>query len=253
MKNTWLTRPQTNQNQASKSRQFAATAPSRRNQQLVPPFSTLRNSPHRVVPDPHPAHPVALDCDPEDCGAGKRCAANPSIRILASSCRTSTNLVSLVLVIKRTAVQLFRRVALLRIIRRSEPIVTPWGIIVWWETRRILYNLVVGIMGLVVSGLLLICGLVCERLIGEPIGIPDPPIVALIGVVLYGVLANICYTGGWIAELLVQAVWGEKAGRFGEISFTLGFLFSIFLTCVPAIFVLPAAAIQLVLHYRHGM
>lgn len=39
-----------------------------------------------------------------------------------------------------------------------------------------------------------------EPLVGEAIGIPDPPIFMLLGIVAYGIAANVCYTGGWIVE-----------------------------------------------------
>lgn len=57
---------------------------------------------------------------------------------------------------------------------------------------------------------------------GVPIGMPDPPIVAIIAVVLYGIAANVCFTGGWIVEMFVAKVWDARAGAFGEISFFSG-------------------------------
>ncbi len=77
-------------------------------------------------------------------------------------------------------------------------------------------------------------GILCERVVGEPIGMSDPPLFAIIAVVAYGMLANVCYTGGWLAELLVRKLWGAQAESFGEISFALGVAFSVLLTLVPA-------------------
>ena len=48
-----------------------------------------------------------------------------------------------------------------------------------------------------------------------PIGLPDPPILAVIGVIAFGVIANVFYTGGWIVELLVAKVWHVESARFG--------------------------------------
>ena len=46
------------------------------------------------------------------------------------------------------------------------------------------------------------CG--ADPRVGEAIGLPDPPIVAILGIFAFRIAANICYTGGWVAELLVN-------------------------------------------------
>lgn len=105
--------------------------------------------------------------------------------------------------------------------------------ILWWEYRRSFYNVVVGVVG-VVSGVLMIsCGALAEPLVGEAIGIPDPPILIPIFVVVYGALANVCYTGGWIAEV-VLARFRPNTNAFGIRAFRLGVKFSIFVTLIPA-------------------
>jgi hypothetical protein len=46
--------------------------------------------------------------------------------------------------------------------------------------------------------------------------------------------ANVCYTGGWLAEAIALRFWGQTAGgHFGQIAFVLGFFFSIALTLAP--------------------
>lgn len=102
-------------------------------------------------------------------------------------------------------------------------------IIGWWEARRLAYNLVVG-------------------LTGEPVGLPDPPLLAIVGVVAYGVMANVCYTGGWVVELIVRRLWGPAAGAFGEIAFALGVAFSVVLTLSPVALAAAAAGINLGFH-----
>ena len=120
-----------------------------------------------------------------------------------------------------------------------------WEILGWWEMRRIPYNLVVGGVGVVSCGVILAVAAIASELFDEPLGLPDPPIIAVFGILAYGVAANVCYSGGWIAEWLVRKVWRERAGAFGEISFALGVLFSILLTLVPAGFCLLALGIRL--------
>ncbi len=56
------------------------------------------------------------------------------------------------------------------------------------------------------------------------------------GIFIYGIAANICYTMGWVFEIVAKAIWKERATHVGEISFALGTMFSIILTLVPALF-----------------
>jgi hypothetical protein len=76
-------------------------------------------------------------------------------------------------------------------------------IVLWWEARRVAYNVVLGAVGLLSSAVMVAVAFTCESRGGAPIGLPDPPILAVLGALLYGILANVCYTGGWIVELVV--------------------------------------------------
>jgi hypothetical protein len=83
----------------------------------------------------------------------------------------------------------------------------------------------------------------CEQFGGVPLGLPDPPILAVIGVIAFGVIANVCYTGGWIVELLVAKAWRVESTRFGPIAFTLGTAFSVLVAFAPAGLNLAVAAL----------
>lgn len=120
-----------------------------------------------------------------------------------------------------------------------------WEILRWWELRRIAYNVVVGGVGMVTCALILSAAAIASEVFNEPLGLPDPPIIAVFGILAYGIAANVCYTGGWVAEWMVRKIWRERAGAFGEISFVLGLLFSILLTLVPAAFVVLALVVRL--------
>jgi hypothetical protein len=120
-----------------------------------------------------------------------------------------------------------------RLFQRREDQTSSLQIILWWETRRLFFNIVVGIAGLITAFTFLFSAKIAERLVHEPFVWPDPPLFAIIGVVLYAIVANVCYTGGWIAELIAREVWEDKAGNFAEISFTLGIIFSFLLTLLP--------------------
>lgn len=117
---------------------------------------------------------------------------------------------------------------------RREEEASDFEVIKWWELRRVPYNLVVGATGIFTCIVTLLVAGIASEIFGEPLGMPDPPIIAVIAVLAYGVGANVCFTGGWIAELLARKVWKERAGHFAQISFSLGFLFSVVLTLAPA-------------------
>jgi hypothetical protein len=79
-----------------------------------------------------------------------------------------------------------------------------------------------------------------------------PPVVAIFAVVAFGVMANVCFTGGWIAELLVAKVWPEEGKAFGKISFCLGLAFSILLTLLSGVLIAGVGAVSLLVHVlRH--
>lgn len=142
-----------------------------------------------------------------------------------------------------------RKLSELPLFARSTNAPGAWHTIAWWEARRIPYNLLVGSTGVLSGALCFVTGMLCEHFLGEPIGIPDPPFFALLAVAAYGLMANLCYTGGWVAELLVRKIWPEQASAFGKISFFLGLIFSILLTLVPGIVVSIIGAISLLAHF----
>jgi hypothetical protein len=54
--------------------------------------------------------------------------------------------------------------------------------------------------------------------------------------VFTGVIANVCYTGGWIAELLLSRFKHDRyTNAFGVRAFRLGVKFSICVTLFPAV------------------
>ena len=118
---------------------------------------------------------------------------------------------------------------------RSEEEASSFAVIKWWELRRVPFNLVVGATGILTCVVTVVVAAIASEKFGEPLGLPDPPIIAIFAVLAYGVGANACFTGGWITEVLVRKIWQQRAGAFGQISFTLGIVFSILLTLAPAV------------------
>jgi hypothetical protein len=117
---------------------------------------------------------------------------------------------------------------------RGEHEVSTFEIILWWEKRRVPYNLIVGVAGLFTCAVTVAVAVIASDKFGEPLGLPDPPIFAVLAVIAYGVGANVCYTGGWISEALVRKIWQERTGAFGQITFVLGLVFSVLITLAPA-------------------
>ena len=91
---------------------------------------------------------------------------------------------------------------------------TIQNILAWWEWRRPLYNVLVGICGLP--------SLVCALHRGW--------LPMLVPIFLYAIVANVCYTLGWHTELAARQLFGEKARYYGPICFLLGTIFSMLLT-----------------------
>lgn len=81
----------------------------------------------------------------------------------------------------------------------------------------------------------------------------DGPLLGIFLIILYALIANICYTGGWIFELLVRAIAkAQSAGDFGLKAFRLGVSFSIFMTLCPAALCWLAFAVALLKGQKHG-
>ncbi len=135
-----------------------------------------------------------------------------------------------------------------RLFQRSSDVESSKQIIIWWEVRRLPFNLFVGIAGILTCLLVLGIVLFSDSIIEEPNG-GGSPFLAVIAIFLYGIAANICYMGGWLAELFAKAVWEERAKHFAEIAFPLGLLFSILLTFVPVAVCLFLLLVKLINHH----
>lgn len=130
----------------------------------------------------------------------------------------------------------------LALFRRGTESLTRLEIVAWWELRRIPFNFIVGACGLVTC---LTFFLSVEA--GDEMG---SSVLFLFGVLAYGIAANVCYTGGWLAELLARALWKQRAEIFGQLSLFFGLIFSMLLTFVPSIFFLFIFVLRLVQQHK---
>ena len=104
-----------------------------------------------------------------------------------------------------------------------------WSIIGWWELRRVLYNLALGLVG-GVSFVLFVAFLTLLQELDS--GENDVDFLALpVGVVL----ANVAYTGGWVVELLVRLIWRDRYPYLGPTLLKLGLVFTLAVLLLPSV------------------
>src|SRR5580692_5956498 len=112
---------------------------------------------------------------------------------------------------------------------------TSLGVVGWWEARRPAFNLMVGVVGL------MSCTIIGAVILGAYFLFDVdlfPEFFSILMIPLYGFLANVCYTGGWIAEIIVRKAWPQDAERLAIATFKLGLQFSLLLTAMPGTFAL---------------
>jgi uncharacterized BrkB/YihY/UPF0761 family membrane protein len=103
-------------------------------------------------------------------------------------------------------------------------------IVRWWEIRRLPFNVLVGLVGVATWLLVMTAGSAAVRP-GEDF---EEPIVMIFGPPIYAVLANICYTFGWIVDMTYYR--GAPRRRL----FKAGLIFSIVLTALPGLWAVAA-------------
>jgi magnesium-transporting ATPase (P-type) len=130
--------------------------------------------------------------------------------------------------------RLIERVLSWRLFSRRAEVARFRDILKWWELRRVPYNAIVGTAGVITCAVILAVAGIGSQKFNEPLGLPSP-FFAVMQVLLFGIAANVCFTGGWIVEWLVRRIWRERTGAFGEISFFLGVVFSILLALLPSV------------------
>jgi hypothetical protein len=140
---------------------------------------------------------------------------------------------------------LANKILSLPLFTRREEVTSNSDIIKWWELRRIPFNLAVGITGIFTCIIIFAIADIASKRLGESLAVPNPPIGTIFGIIAYAIGANLCFTCGWLVEIVVRRIWQDKAGAFAQISFSLGLLFSILLTLTPAAFFLIVLAIRL--------
>lgn len=104
---------------------------------------------------------------------------------------------------------------------------TPLSTLRWWESRRLSFNLTVGAAGLTTISVLYLLSMIL------PWWGPLRLVEALPAVAAYAVMANVCYSLGWLSELVARLAWGPRAPHMGPLLYRQGLIFSVGLTLLP--------------------
>lgn len=108
---------------------------------------------------------------------------------------------------------------------------TAGHVIVWWEQRRLPYNIIIGVLGTVSLLLFYFFILSCDVLR------PGEDAVEPLALLITPFLVNIAYTAGWIVEILCKPLIPKHNEKMiGPALLVLGFSFSIIVVSLPSLF-----------------
>ena len=104
---------------------------------------------------------------------------------------------------------------------------TAWDVVLWWEIRRVAYNAIMAVVGIAAfAAFYLLISASGELKPGDDAVEP----LALVAVPIF---ANVCYTAGWVLEVLT--LWTlDRPIVVGPILLKLGLVFSCLVVWVPA-------------------
>jgi hypothetical protein len=109
----------------------------------------------------------------------------------------------------------------------AQPI-TTWRVIVWWEVRRIPFNVIIGAYGLLCLAVFFWAITTSGHLKpGEDAVEPLALLAAPFGI-------NALYTLGWLVEVPSRFLVRRLSPRFGPVLLALGLALGLFLISIPA-------------------
>ena len=105
---------------------------------------------------------------------------------------------------------------------------SAWSVILWWEVRRVPYNLIVGGVGLLsLAAFLALIGHCGDVKPGED---AFEPILLF----LTAIAANVCYTAGWVTEISLLRGHPSEPSIAPRL-LRWGLAFSLFVVVLPAV------------------
>jgi hypothetical protein len=99
----------------------------------------------------------------------------------------------------------------------------------WWEVRRIPYNILIGIYGFL--SLLLFYFFIQSSGKLEP----GEDAVEPMAIFVAPIVINLAYTAGWVVELILRLVFSVKSRIVGPILLKIGVVFSLVVVSLPSI------------------
>jgi hypothetical protein len=102
-------------------------------------------------------------------------------------------------------------------------------VILWWEQRRLRYNLIVGLVGL--------CSLAFFGVAISRSGAlhPGEDAVEPLALLAAPIVVNIAYTAGWITEIAARSFLPTKAASLGPTLLRIGLVLTVGLELLPSV------------------
>jgi hypothetical protein len=117
---------------------------------------------------------------------------------------------------------------------------SSWRVVAWWESRRIPFNVVIGLYGVLCLSIFFWTIETSGRLQ------PGEDAVEPIGILLAPFGINALYTLGWLVEVPARRMIPELSPRFGPRLLMLGLGLGVFLISIPAVLWLGIRSLQVV-------
>jgi hypothetical protein len=115
-----------------------------------------------------------------------------------------------------------------------------WRVIVWWEIRRIPFNLIIAVYGL-------LCLMIFFWAITSSGHLePGEDAVEPMALIAAPFIVNICYTTGWFVELAARMMIPSLSTRFSSALLKIGIGFSLFVISIPAMLWLGYRLLQVI-------
>ncbi len=115
-----------------------------------------------------------------------------------------------------------------RLLAPPQAPLTPGAIIIWWERRRVGYNAYLAIIG--IASLLLLLFFTSRSSLTDT----GDDFIQPLAVLIAPVFANIAFTGGWIVQLIMRAVFRDTSPDTGPTLLKAGLIISTIVVLLPA-------------------